>query len=151
MHWTLLALIEICIGCIVLNAVQWILTGQVRLSGLLICGAWAIQQSYWAAIGHDSVAIFLACDAIILAYFWFRKTANTMADWMAATCVVATVPIYMLADYWGQSDTSWWANWMLVAAAMIFSLPYAKGQKIGGAVTHGSLRCWQEEWQHGDA
>lgn len=145
MHWTLALLIFLCGLCAGLNVVQFATTRTVRTVGLLICAAWAVQQAYWRRHGQDSIELFVACDALIIAWFlverWLRRRQFDMRERIIAAAIPFTTALGAYA--WlrgGHTVESWWANWTLVAGQMMLGLPTPRLQMIGGSVTHGSIR-----------
>lgn len=145
LHWTLVLLIFLCGLCAGLNAVQLALTRTVRVVGLLICLAWAVQQGYWWATGGDSFALFVICDAAIIAWFLAERFLRHRDFDTRERIIAATIPLTTaLGAYaWlrtGHTYSSWYINWLLVVGQMMLGLPTPRRQRIGGAVTHGSVK-----------
>lgn len=141
MHWTLATLCVLTILCAVANAAQWALTRTVRSSGILICSGWAVQQGYWWATGGDSIVLFAVCDAVIIAWFLSRHRAFDMGERLIAATIPLTTALGAYA--WlrgGHTPASWWAGFYLVAGQMVLGMPTPRRQKIGGSVSHGSMR-----------
>lgn len=139
MHWTLLALLELCAGCVLLNLIQWRAVGKPRLTGILVCSAWAVQQVWWAIDGN-SLVLTLTCDVLLLWYFLGRRASNHWSDWLICVLIPATMLIYVPEYLYGQTVRGWWLNWSLVAIQMLLGLPMGSRQKIGGSVSHGELK-----------
>jgi len=128
MHWTLAVLIALCGLCALLNLFQFAFTRTVRGAGLLICGAWAVQQSYWWTTGGDSFALIAACDAGIIGWFVWRLYRGRTFD-LGERMIAATIPLTtaLVAFAWlngGATTESWWANWWIVAGQMTAGLPF---------------------------
>lgn len=141
MHWTLAVLCLLCWACTALNIEQWATTRTVRTAGILVCLGWVVQQLHWAITGADSFALFVACDAAIIAWFLSRRRAFDMAEKLIAASIPATTALGAYA--WlhdGHTTASWWANWSLVAAQMTLGLPRMVLQPILPLVSHGKLR-----------
>lgn len=124
MHWTLLTLLGLCGLGMMLNLALFAFVRSVRIAGLLICGAWMLQQAYWWLTGSDSFALFLACDIGIIAWFVTRRRAFDASERLIA----ASIPITTALAFYeylngGHTIFSWWVNWYLVAAQMIAGLP----------------------------
>lgn len=140
LHWTLWALVELCFGCLLLNFIQWRAVGAVRLSGIIVCATWAVQQAWWASTGLNSLALAIACDSLILLFFLSRRGANNASDWLIFALTPATMMIY-IPEYLGeQTVQGWWINWSVVVAQMILGMPRGSRQRIPLEVTHGPLR-----------
>lgn len=140
LHWSLITLLELCFGCALLNYVQWRATGTVRVVGALICTGWAIQQTAWVVTGGANLLLELTCDVFILSYLWKRRGANTKADWWIFAMIPATMAIYIPAALYGPTWEGWWANRIIVAIQMMLGMPTPWRQKIGGSVSHGSVK-----------
>lgn len=140
LHWTLLALLQLTAGCALLNFAQWRAVGVVRLSGLLICAAWAVQQTWWATTGDKSLALTLTCDGLLLWFFWSRRASNDWSDWLICALILATMTIYIPEYLNGETAQGWWLNTFLVMVQMVLGLPRGASQPIAGAVSHGRLR-----------
>jgi hypothetical protein len=139
-HWTLALLFGLCGLCAALNAVQFAMTRTVRTAGLLVCAAWAVQQGHWWATGGDSLALFLTCDALLIAWFLSRRRAFDLRERLVAAAVPLTTALAAFASINdGHTAASWWANYSLVAGQMLLGLPTPRKQPIGGAVSHGTL------------
>ena len=141
MHWTLALLIFLCGLCAGLNIVQLVTTRSIRTVGVLVCLAWAVQQGYWWRTGGDSIALFAVCDAAIIAWFLSRRRAFDMGERLIAATIPLTTALGAYA--WlrgGHTPASWWAGFCLVAGQMVLGMPTPRRQKIGGSVSHGSMR-----------
>lgn len=138
MHWTLLTLISLSAFCIFANAVQCVMVGSVRTSGLLVCGAWTLQQLHWTETGTDSITLFLACDAALVTYLLNRRT-----DWRERI-ILYTIPLTTAlttyAHFYEVTVMGWWINWYIVVAQMVLGLPTPAFQPASGTVSHGMLR-----------
>lgn len=137
-HWTLIVLLQLCAGCLILNAVQWQLTRTVRMSGVLVCICWAVQQAWWLQTGDANPALMLACDALLIAYFISRYPSNDWTDWLIFALIPATMALYLPASLYGQTVEGWWLNWALVALQMMLGLPRPASQHSLSFYSHGS-------------
>lgn len=137
MHWTLFALVELCVACAVLNIAQWRSTRTVRPIGLMICGVWIVQQTWWVFTGGNTLLMFLVCDVMLIAYLW--RYASNWSDELILTLLLAGMCVYTLERMYGQSVQSWWIGWILVAIEMLLGLPRSFRQRIPGSVSHGRL------------
>lgn len=145
MHWTLVVLVFLCGLCAGLNIVQLAVTRTVRVAGLLICFAWAVQERYWWEHGYDSLALFVACDVAVIAWFlaeyFLRRRTFDRAERLIAATIPFTTALGTFAHLnGGHTPTSWWANISIVAGQMVLGLPMPRRQTIGGSVSHGSVK-----------
>lgn len=140
MHWTLQALIGLCIICAALNVAQKAMVGSVRLIGILICASWMIQQSWWAFTGSDNLVIILACDAVIAGWLWSRWGCLDRAERIIAAILPVTVACYLWQFAFGESAMRWWLNWSLVASQMVIGLPSLNMGRGLHNYSHGPLR-----------
>src|SRR5688572_24496682 len=110
MHWTLQSLLAISAVCLIGNAVQSAMTGSVRMSGVLICSAWAVQQAFWALTGSDSLTLFLLCDAVLLA--WFYRHSRGVLEQAAGWLILPTMGSALFQHFnGGHTLFSWWLNY----------------------------------------
>lgn len=137
MHWTLQLMLVLCVACASLNLMQYALVRSVRLSGLLVCSAWSLQQAMWWQLGHDSFAATFSCDLLISAHLASRLQISRESDKM----ILALIPFTMVCYGWryliAESANVWWIGWYLVAAQMVLGLPRPSFQTIAGVVSHG--------------
>lgn len=134
-------MIGLCLACALLNAVQLVMVRSVRTIGILICTAWVIQQSYWLATGGNSLALFIACDAAIIAWSLSRRRAFDIRERIIVASILPTTAIG-IGEYWagGLSAGWWWLNVCIVAGQMILGLPWPRLQRSLGSFSHGRLR-----------
>jgi len=141
MHWSLAMLLALCGACLLLNLAQLAMHRTVRTAGLLICLAWGVQQAWWMAREADSLALFIACDGVIIAWFLWRHWLDQMFG-LGERLIAATIPLTTAlgAFAWlndGHTWLSWWANWWLVAGQMIVGLPTANVRAfLSGAASY---------------
>lgn len=145
MHWTLQALMLLCVAAAIFNAVEWIVTRSVRVCGILICIGWGVQQSYWWLHGGDSFTLFVASDAAIIGWFLWQRFVRLREFDVLERLIAMSIPFTtaLAAFQWlngGHTTLSWWTNWSLVVGQMILGLPLLKRQKVPGALSHGKLR-----------
>lgn len=146
MHWTLATLLVLCGLCSVLNIEQWATTRSIRTAGVLICVGWLVQQAYWAMTDSDSLALFIVCDGVIIAWFLTRRRRFDIAERLIA----ATIPLTTALGVYetlagGHTATSWWVNWWLVAGQMLVGLPF-----FGATLIHRLFARWRANFQHRD-
>jgi hypothetical protein len=142
MHWTLVTLLVLCGLCAASNVVQFMASRTVQFAGILICAAWAIQQSYWWATGEDSLALFIVCDAAVIAWFLTRRRRFGMTERLIAAAIPLTTALGVFAEINdGHTKASWWANYYLVAGQMLVGLP------IGGLAARFFDR-WKANLRH---
>lgn len=139
MHWTLQIMFGLCAACFTLNMVQCIMVGSVRVSGILICYTWALQQMMWTMFGYDLELFTLICDAAVGVALW----RFCRRDWIILLILPFT-SICTIFEWWngGHTALSWWVNRGLVATQMALGLPRITRQFGDKWVTHGPLaRC----------
>lgn len=136
LHWTLQLTILACCICAVGNAWAWKFSGRVRISGLLVCSFWALQQFHWWMTGGDSLALFIASDGMLLWYLLHRR--GDWRDQMIATLVPVTAALYVTAYFDGQTATLWWLNWTAVFAQMMLGMPDYKFPSPLSEMRHGA-------------
>ena len=132
-----LVLWTLCFACIAGNAVQWHRTRTFRTVGLMVCGAWALQQFIWRQTGQDSLIVFAACDLAII--------ATALRGDALARLIIALMPVgwacIALAWWSGPSPSAWWINWGAVVLQMLLGLPWGVFENAGPNVSHGPLRA----------
>lgn len=149
MHWTLATLLVLCGLCSALNIEQWVTTHSIRTAGVLVCAGWLVQQTYWAATGSDSLALFIVCDGAIIAwflagYFLLRREFDIAERMIAATIPLTTALGIYAWMRGGHTPESWWANWWLVAGQMLIGLP-----SLGViAIMSRLLARWKANFRH---
>lgn len=130
MHWTLIVLLSLCGLCALANVISIAAARSlrvVRMAGVFICSTWLIQQGYWARHGEDSLALFIACDSILIAWFFWALT-HRQSFTVAERLIAATIPVTTAFGVYawlngGHTTESWWLNWWLVAGQMMLGLP----------------------------
>ncbi|MFK4871681.1 hypothetical protein [Novosphingobium sp. ZW T3_23] len=145
MHWAVALLLCLCAASLVLNAAQQRMVGTVRVSGMLVCLFWGAQELHWWLAGSDSIVLFLACDLLLLAWFW-RRGAVDWSDRVIAALIPPTAACVIFA--WlrgGATPESYWLNISMVAAQMLLGLPRIVRQRASGAYSHGPLRPMESQ------
>lgn len=138
MHWTLQLLIILCCACVLLNAAQFAVSRSVRISGMLVCAMWMVQELVWFWWG-DSLILFIACDIILWAYF--RKAGLACwRDGIIDALIWPTLACGIVAKLDGMSTTIWWLNWSMVCAQMALGLPWIVQQMGRDHYSHGSIK-----------
>lgn len=139
MHWTVQLMIALCAACAALNAIQAKRTGTVRVSGMLVCAMWAVQQTYWYSVRDDSLALFIACDAGLWVYF--KKAGTRCAeDDLIEALIWPTLACGIAMHFGGRTAPLYWLNWSMVLAQMLLGLPRPKWQRSLKDFSHGPLR-----------
>jgi hypothetical protein len=136
MHWTLALISFVVTDLFVALAIQWKITGNVRVAGLLIGGVWLAGQGYFVATGDEMpLTMFLVCDALIIAYLLRART-----DWTDDAILAIYLP--MIISYFLAEDATfhWWFLWVGTLCQMILVYPWLKFSKITGSQQHGPIR-----------
>ena len=145
MHWTLVLLLFLCLLCVTGNAVQFAVTGTVRMAGVLACTAWAVCQFFNLREGDDSLILFGLAYGALLAWAWKHKPLSVM-DRVVVALIVPASAIAGLDWYErafgpvGDNVARWWAGWAIIAAQMVLGLPWRTLQPANYSVSHGPLK-----------
>jgi len=145
MHWTVALLLFLCAASVALNAAQWCMVGGVRMSGLLVCLFWAIQELHWWLTRDDSIVLFIACDVLLVAWFWSRGARDWSDQAIAALIPPTTACVIFAGLRGGATVESYWINISMVAAQMLLGLPRTVIQKALGSFSHGPLRPMENQ------
>lgn len=138
MHWTLQAMIGLCLICAAGNFARFAMVRSVRITGALVCGGWLLQQAWWARFESDSLAIMLACDVLILRYIANMDRSKTG---LAIACLM---PVCWACYLSPGTGLWWWINWSAVAAQMALAMPWPSRQRASLSYSHGSLKPSRE-------